>query len=125
MTRERMISLMVGRDLDTLYPKQDVSPGKEVLRGGLSEANIAFSQNADWLRERAVPAAGAAFQTNPDLDVLYGHNDPMAEGAVIDWAHRILTQHVAPPQWVILPFDTVSPDNAQDVCNTFACPAAQ
>jgi len=50
---------------------------------GLSEKNIIFSQNADWLRERAVPAAAAAFQSNPDIDVLYGHNDPMAEGAYI------------------------------------------
>jgi ribose transport system ATP-binding protein len=32
MTRDRMISLMVGRDLDSMYPKQDVPLGKEVLR---------------------------------------------------------------------------------------------
>jgi ribose transport system substrate-binding protein len=50
---------------------------------GLSEDNIIFSQNADWLRERAVPAAAAAFQAFPEIDVLYGHNDPMGEGAYI------------------------------------------
>jgi ribose transport system ATP-binding protein len=32
VTREGMISLMVGRDLDALYPKQDVVLGKEILR---------------------------------------------------------------------------------------------
>lgn len=141
---------------------------------GLSEDNIIFSQNADWLRERAVPAAAAAFQAFPDVDVLYGHNDPMAEGAyiaaqdagievgdvlfigidalptpdggimsvlegrlgvthvyptggrqAIEWAHLLLTEHVNPPLWEVLPFDQVRPDNAQDVCNTFACPNAE
>ena len=108
------------------------------------------------------------------MDVVYGHNDPMTEGAyiaaqdagidpanvlfigidalptpdggimsvlegrmgvtfvyptggkqAIDWARPILVDGVNPPQWLVLPFDTVSPDNAQAVCNTFACPAAQ
>ena len=164
------------RGLEGAPPAQDRGNGfrEGLVAGGLSEANIVFSQNADWLRERAVPAAGAAFQAQPDLDVLYGHNDPMAEGAyiaaqdagidtssvlfigidalptpdggimsvlegrlgvtfvyptggrqAIEWAHRILAEHVVPPGWVVLPFDTVAPDNAQAVCNTFNCPAAQ
>jgi ribose transport system substrate-binding protein len=144
------------------------------VAGGLSEANIVFSQNADWLREKAVVSAGAAFQAQPEIDVVYGHNDPMTEGAyiaaqdsgidtsnvlfigidalptpdggimsvlegrlgvtfvyptggkqAIDWAHMILVDHIVPPGWVVLPFDTVSPDNAQEVCNSFACPNAQ
>lgn len=164
------------RGLEGAPPAQDRGDGFRagLADGGLSEDNIVFSQNADWLRERAVPAAAAAFQANENLDVLYGHNDPMAEGAyiaaqdagidatsvlfigidalptpdggimsvlegrlgvtfvyptggrqAIDWAHQILVGHIVPPQWVILPFDTVSPENAQEVCNTFACPAAQ
>jgi ribose transport system substrate-binding protein len=164
------------RGLEGAPPAADRGNGfrEGLADGGLSEANIVFSQNADWLRERAVPAAAAAFQANPDLDVLYGHNDPMAEGAyiaagdagvdvgnvlfigidalptpdggimsvlderlgvtfvyptggrqAIDWAHRILTEHVVPPGWVILPFETVAPENAQDVCNTYMCPNAQ
>jgi ribose transport system substrate-binding protein len=164
------------RGLEGAPPAQDRGNGFRagLEAGGLSEANIVFSQNADWLRERAVPAAGAAFQAQPELDVMYGHNDPMTEGAyiaaqdagidpanvlfigidalptpdggimsvldgrlgvtfvyptggrqAIDWAHRILTENVVPPGWVVLPFDTVSPENAQEVCNTFQCPAAQ
>ncbi len=164
------------RGLEGAPPAKDRGDGfrQGLVDGGLSEDNIIFSQNADWLRERAVPAAAAAFQSNPDIDVLYGHNDPMAEGAyiaaqdagidvskvlfigidalptpdggimsvlegrlgvtfvyptggkqAIEWAHLILTQHVAPPRWVVLPFDTVSPDNAQEICNAFACPNAQ
>jgi ribose transport system substrate-binding protein len=164
------------RGLEGAPPAQDrgdgFRAGLEV--GGLSEANIVFSQNADWLRERAVPAAAAAFQAYPELDVLYGHNDPMGEGAyiaaedagvaldevlfigidalptpdggimsvlegrlgvtfvyptggrqAIEWANLILTQHVVPPGWVVLPFDTVAPGNAQAVCNAYACPNAQ
>ncbi len=164
------------RGLEGAPPARDRGDGFRagLADGGLSEANIVFSQNADWLRERAVPAAAAAFQAYPDLDVLYGHNDPMAEGALIaakdagvdvgrvlfigidalptpdggimsvlegrlgvtfvyptggrqaiDWAYQILVNHVVPPTWVVLPFDTVDPSNAQEVCNTFACPAAK
>ena len=164
------------RGLEGAPPAQDRGNGfrEGLVEGGLSEENIVFSQNADWLRERAVPAAGAAFQANPDIDVLYGHNDPMTEGALIaagdagvdtgnvlfigidalptpdggimsvlegrlgvtfvyptggqqaiDWAMNILESGVNPPLWLVLPFDTVSPENAQDVCNQFACPSAQ
>ena len=164
------------RGLEGAPPAKDRGDGFRagLEAGGLSEANIVFSQNADWLREKAVPAAGAAFQAVPDVDVVYGHNDPMAEGALIaaedagvdtsqilfigidalptpdggimsvldgrlgvtfvyptggqqavDWAARILEDGVNPPLWLVLPFDTVSPENAQDVCNQFACPNAE
>ena len=163
------------RGLEGAPPAKDRGDGFRLglADGGLTEANIVFSQNADWLREKAVPAAAAAFQAHPDVDVLYGHNDPMAEGAyiaakdagidptkvlfvgidalptpdggimsvldgrlgvtfvyptggkqAIDWAHRILVDGVNPPLWLVLPFDTVSPENAQQVCNDFACPKA-
>jgi ribose transport system substrate-binding protein len=164
------------RGLEGAPPAKDRGDGFRagLADGGLSDANIVFSQNADWLREKAVPAAAAAFQAHPDADVLYGHNDPMAEGAyiaaqdagidptkvlfigidalptpdggimsvldgrlgvtfvyptggkqAIEWAHSMLVDHVNPPQWLVLPFDTVAPENAQQVCNDFACPAAE
>lgn len=164
------------RGLEGAPPAKDRGDGFRagLAAKGLSDANIVFSQNADWLREKAVPAAAAAFQANPDVDVVYGHNDPMTEGAyiaaqdagidpanvlfvgidalptpdggimsvlegrlgvtfvyptggqqAIDWAHRILVDGVNPPLWLVLGFDTVSPANAQDVCNAFACPNAQ
>jgi ribose transport system substrate-binding protein len=164
------------RGLEGAPPAQDRGNGFRMglEDEGLSEENIVFSQNADWLRERAVPAAGAAFQAYPDVDVLYTHNDPMTEGAyiaaedagvniddilfigidalptpdggimsvlegrmgvtyvyptggrqAIEWANRILTERVAPPRWLILPFDEVLPDNAQEICNIFDCPAAE
>ena len=164
------------RGLEGAPPAKDRGDGFRagLVEGGLTEANIVFSQNADWLREKAVPQAAAAFQAHPDIDVMYGHNDPMAEGAyiaggdagidtskvlfvgidalptadggiasvldgrlgvtfvyptggkqAIDWAHSMLVDGVNPPLWLVLPFDTVSPENAQQVCNDFACPKAQ
>ncbi len=164
------------RGLEGAPPAKDRGDGfrQGLVDGGLSEANIIFSQNADWLREKAVPAAAAAFQAHPEIDVLYGHNDPMTEGAyiaaqdagidvskvlfigidglptpdggimsvlegrigvtfvyptggqqAIDWAHRILVDGVNPPLWLVLPFDTISPDTAQDICNKFNCPNAE
>ena len=164
------------RGLEGAPPAKDRGDGfrQGLVDKGLSEANIIFSQNADWLREKAVPAAAAAFQAHPDIDVLYGHNDPMAEGAYIaaqdagidvskvlfvgidglptpdggimsvlegrigvthvyptggqqavDWAHRILVDGVNPPLWLVLPFDQITPANAQDICNKFNCPNAE
>ncbi|MBC7810613.1 MAG: substrate-binding domain-containing protein [Burkholderiales bacterium] len=48
-----------------------------------STATIAVTQNADWLRERAVTVANDVLQANPDIHVIYGHNDPMAEGGYL------------------------------------------
>jgi ribose transport system substrate-binding protein len=44
---------------------------------------ITASQNADWLREKAVSVSQSMIQANPDLNVIYAHNDPMAEAAII------------------------------------------
>ena len=71
---------------------------------------IIASQNADWLREKAVPVANAMLSANEKVDVLYGHNDPMAEGAylasAIGWPgpHRRFCSSVSmvcPPLMVV------------------------
>jgi ribose transport system substrate-binding protein len=65
------------------------TPAKERgdgFRAGLAadpNAKIIASQTADWLREKAVPVSQAMLQANPDVDVVYSHNDPMAEAAII------------------------------------------
>lgn len=56
------------------------------FRKGIASApnlKIVASQNADWLREKAIPVSQAMFSANPNPDVVYAHNDPMAEAAVI------------------------------------------
>lgn len=55
------------------------------FRAGIagSPLKIVAQQNADWLREKAISVSQSMFQANPSPDVVYGHNDPMAEAAVI------------------------------------------
>jgi ribose transport system substrate-binding protein len=71
------------RGLEGAPPAKDRGDG---FRQGIvdnPDVTIIASQNADWLRERAVPKADAMFRANEKIDVLYAHNDPMAEGAYI------------------------------------------
>jgi ribose transport system substrate-binding protein len=64
------------------------TPAKE--RGdGFREAiagkniDIVVSQDGDWLREKGQEKADAILKSNPDVPVIYAHNDPMAEGAYL------------------------------------------
>lgn len=71
------------RGLEGSTPAQERGDG---FRTGLEAnpaAEIVASQNADWLRERAMPVSQSMLQANPDLNVIYAHNDPMAEAAII------------------------------------------
>jgi len=44
---------------------------------------ITAQASGDWLREKGQQQAEALFQANDDIDVVYAHNDPMAEGAYL------------------------------------------
>jgi len=71
------------RGLEGSTPAQERGDG---FREGLAAnetAEIIASQNADWLREKAIPVSQAMFQANPDVHVVYTHNDPMTEAAII------------------------------------------
>lgn len=69
------------RGLEGSTPAQERGDG---FREGLADGGeIIASQNADWLRERAVPVSQAMFQANPEAHVVYTHNDPMTEAAII------------------------------------------
>jgi len=46
-------------------------------------------------------------------------------GQAVDWAKRILTQAVIPPRRVELPFYSIDPKSAQDLCNQYKCPDAK
>lgn len=78
------------RGLEGATPTKDRGDG---FREGIKSnpaVQIIASQNADWLREKAVPVSQTMLQANPNVDVVYGHNDPMAEAAFISAqnAHR-------------------------------------
>nr|CTQ91041.1 binding protein/LacI transcriptional regulator [Kibdelosporangium sp. MJ126-NF4] len=54
---------------------------RESIKGRNIE--IAVSQDGDWLREKGQEKADAILKSNPDVSVIYAHNDPMAEGAYL------------------------------------------
>ena len=71
------------RGLEGSTPAKERGDG---FREGIAanpDVEIIASQNADWLREKAIPVSQAMFQANPEVHVVYGHNDPMAEAAII------------------------------------------
>jgi ribose transport system substrate-binding protein len=45
--------------------------------------DIVASADGDWLRDKGQAQADAMFKAHPDIQVLYSHNDPMAEGAYL------------------------------------------
>ena len=64
-------------------PAQDRSSGfAEGIRKNPA-AKIVASPTSEWQKEKALPAAAAAFQANRSIDVVYGHNDDSAAGAYI------------------------------------------
>lgn len=48
-----------------------------------ADVQIVGDQTGKWLREEAVRVSQELFQSHPDADVVYAHNDPMAEAAII------------------------------------------
>ncbi|MCE7001734.1 substrate-binding domain-containing protein [Kibdelosporangium philippinense] len=54
---------------------------REAIQG--KNIDIAVSQDGDWLREKGQEKADAILKSNPDVSVIYAHNDPMAEGAYL------------------------------------------
>lgn len=69
------------RGLEGSTPTQERGDG---FREGIvanPDVRIIASQNADWLAERADALARILFETNPDIDVVYAHNDPMGIAA--------------------------------------------
>ncbi|HEU4752354.1 MAG TPA: substrate-binding domain-containing protein, partial [Armatimonadota bacterium] len=71
------------RGLEGSTPAKERGDG---FRAGIAKnpnVKIIASQNADWLREKAVSVSQAMLQSHPEADVVYAHNDPMAEAAII------------------------------------------
>ncbi|MEP7289244.1 MAG: substrate-binding domain-containing protein [Chloroflexota bacterium] len=71
------------RGLEGSPPAKDRGNG---FRLGIKDAvalHIVASQNADWLRELALERAALMLQENPSVDVIYAHNDSMAEAAIV------------------------------------------
>ncbi len=81
------------RGLEGSPPAKDRGDG---FRAGIAsnpDARIVGSQNADWLRERALDRAALLFRLNPQVNVVYAHNDPMAEAAIVAAQNANLNLH--------------------------------
>ena len=76
-------SVIEVRGLEGSSPAKERGDG---FREGIKsnpKVKIIARQNADWLREKAIPVSQAMLQANANVDVVYAHNDPMAEAAYI------------------------------------------
>ena len=71
------------KGLEGATPQKERHDG--FMEGIASNPNIEIiaAQNCDWLRDKAVTVMEAMLQAHPEIDVVYGHNDPAAEGAYI------------------------------------------
>lgn len=47
------------------------------------DVKIVATQDGKWLREEGVKVSQSMLQAQPDVNVIYAHNDPMAEAAII------------------------------------------
>lgn len=64
------------------------TPAKERadgFRAGIagSKIEIVATADGDWLREKGQQQADALLKAHPDIQAIYAHNDPMAEGAYL------------------------------------------
>ena len=70
------------RGLAGSTPAKERSDGfHEAIAG--RDIEIVATADGDWLRERGQEKADAIFKSHPDVQVVYAHNDPMAEGAYL------------------------------------------
>lgn len=64
-------------------PAIDRSEGFHEAIANLPEIQIIHNPVADWLKSKAIDQMKIALQAQPIIDLVYGHNDPMALGAYL------------------------------------------
>ena len=64
-------------------PAQERSDGFKEGIAGNPAVKISATGVGDWLRDKGQQQAEAILQAEDDVDVVYSHNDPMAEGAYL------------------------------------------
>lgn len=74
--------LLEIKGLSGSTPAQERHDG---FKQGIEGKNITVAGDADgeWLRDKGQQQAEALLKAHPDVNVIYSHNDPMAEGAQI------------------------------------------
>lgn len=71
------------KGLEGSTPQQERHDGFMESIKANSKIEVVVSQSCDWLRDKAITVMEAALQSQDDIDVVYGHNDPAAIGAYI------------------------------------------
>jgi ribose transport system substrate-binding protein len=71
------------RGLPGSTPAKERADGFREGIAGNDKIKVIKSAAGDWLREKGQQQFEAILQTEPDIDVVYSHNDPMAEGAYL------------------------------------------
>ncbi|KQX62647.1 substrate-binding domain-containing protein [Paenibacillus sp. Root444D2] len=71
------------KGLEGATPQQERHDG--FMEGIKSNPNVKViaSQNGDWLKDKSITVMESILQANKKIDIVYGHNDPAAEGAFI------------------------------------------
>lgn len=64
-------------------PAQERSDGFAEGISGVDGIEIIAEGDGNWLREEGQAQMEAMLQAHPEIDVVYAHNDPMAEGAYL------------------------------------------
>jgi ribose transport system substrate-binding protein len=64
-------------------PARDRSEGFHDAIAPYPDIHVIHDPVANWLREEAMTQMEAALAAHPDIDLVYGHNDPMAIGAYL------------------------------------------
>lgn len=64
-------------------PAQERSEGFATTVSENAAVKMVASADGDWLRDKGQAQMEALLQANPEIDVVYSHNDPMAEGAYL------------------------------------------
>lgn len=64
-------------------PAIDRSEGFHEAIANSPEIKIIHNPVADWLKSKAIDQMKIALQAQPQIDLVYGHNDPMALGAYL------------------------------------------
>lgn len=76
-------SIVEIKGLPGSTPARDRSDGFREAIAAFPGITVIHDPVANWLREEAVTQMEAALSAHPHVDLVYGHNDPMAVGAYL------------------------------------------
>lgn len=83
MLKETGGKIVEIKGLEGSTPQKDRHDGFMSVIEQHDNIEVVVSQSCDWLRDKAITVMEAALQSQDQIDVVYGHNDPAAVGAFI------------------------------------------